>query len=700
MTLHHILPKYAKDFTPQGTPDIADICFVNIAYRPKPKGVAAGGPNGVLAVQQRLIGEIYRGFYLRYRFEPANLTLPELWTRWIKEQQLATMSRNLLAAHWYVQHDLAKTLPQAFSTRPGAVYHFVCHDIGSAAAAHMCGFPFTLIYHQQGSFIHERTSFGEALNETERYLMNTFEKLAFEQADRVYFPSDGAKEAFLDTTEAVIPERIRFGDRPLYNTIGDLKEDDAALREFLTTNGLEELLSPDRRKDVLLFVSVGDFTSNKGVDRCPQVLSRIANTTNKKVVWIAMGSRHKAGIYERLEEEKDGFPFKAILIPSRQDHALTMSVLKLADWLLMLQRHSIFDFSTLEAMKLGTGVILSPVGGNLEFNREGNVLYVDPNDITDHSIEEIVGTEPSEFGRLNQRVFADHFSPDCFVEAYRSIYDDVIERYLAPTHQPALAPSSYDRARDIFGGKTVLICGPGSSLGQLKPAEMEGKVLVGLNSALLLDLPFDVHVMQDEPKDPEYWDKYLKKNVVRLYGSINRLASQRDLSIDFTKLTDMGVEWETFQLSSTVFDERYDRLTFFLDRDPIADLRGVLFSAIQVAVGAGASSIELAGIDFSEKNLGSRNTNIYNRASFENLALMVRRLTEAGIPIRVVHSTSPYVKEIVASAGESGVPNIGVYSRSRRYGPIRRAVFLWGDKYLPAKVAKPIDRLLKRVKIF
>jgi|GEM_PF-6605986 len=710
MKINIMLPPYAKDFVPAGAHKAVDLSFVNIAYRPKPKGTAMGGPNGVLAVQQQYLGELYRGFYLRYHFEPLNGKMPEIWSQWIKEQGIATMSKNLLSAHHYVQNSLANSLPRNFSTRPGAIYHFVCHDIGSAAAAHMCGFPFTLIYHQQGSFVHERTSFGETLNEAERHIMNTFERIAFEEADRVYFPSNGAKKAFIETTTAVDHLKVRFGDRPLYNTLGDIDVDDAALRRFLIGHGLAALLVPRVRKKYLVFVSIGDFSSNKGIDRCPDVLAKIAKATGKKVVWISMGSKHRAGIYERLEEEKSTYPFKAILVPTRQDHALTMAIVKFADWLLMLQRHSIFDFSTLETMKLGTGVILSPIGGNLEFSKESNILYVDPEDTTDQSIADIVNASPEDYGLLNQQVFDTYFSPATFVDAYRSVYDDVIERTLSPVDVPAFPLEARQRAQEVFSGKTVIICGPGSSVSNLSKEEMEGKVLIALNSALLHDLPFDVHVMQDEPKESSYWGEYLIKDVTRYYGIINRLASKEDLSINFEMLREYDIDFEAYQLSSTILDDRFEEINFDLEENPVWDMRGVLFSAIQIAVWGGAASIELAGIDFSAENFGSKNTNIYNRATFQNLSAIVRHLHKRGFDIRVLHTTSENVREIVESGGTRGVPVVAVSNASsvkaakfearlNEYDPIKRTVVRLGDKYLPDRIARPLDKALKKLKI-
>lgn len=43
----------------------------------------------------------------------------------------------------------------------------------------------------------------------------------------------------------------------------------------------------------------------------------------------------------------------------------------------MLHRISIFDFATLEAMSQHSAVILSKIGGNLDFNMNSNVIFAE-----------------------------------------------------------------------------------------------------------------------------------------------------------------------------------------------------------------------------------------------------------------------------------------------------------------------------------
>ena len=70
--------------------------------------------------------------------------------------------------------------------------------------------------------------------------------------------------------------------------------------------------------------------------------------------------------------------FKFIYYPSLP-HDEVMYIHRVSDVYIMLHRLSIFDFATLEAMSARTAVILSPIGGNLDFNKNRNIIYSSDN---------------------------------------------------------------------------------------------------------------------------------------------------------------------------------------------------------------------------------------------------------------------------------------------------------------------------------
>ena len=679
---------------------------------------ATGGPNGVLAVQRSLIGTSYRGFKQRYYFEPRKSALPPTWEAWVKKNELATMSRKLLAAHNFVQNSLNARLPRSFQVDNDSLSYFICHDTGAAVGAHLCGYPYSLIYHQQGAFVHERTSFGETLNEQEISIMNYFEKTAFENADRVFFPSKGAQESFFDTTTCVDKKKVKLADYPMYNTVLDFDVSHNDAEKFIQENSLENYFKRENRDKYTIFISVGDYTENKGIDRCPEVLSKIAGSTDKKVLWICIGSKHKSGIYDDIVRQKDAFPFETIPIPYRIPHATAMALVQKSDWLLMLHRHSIFDFSSLEAMKMETGLILSPVGGNLEFNTQNNVLYLDPDKASPAEIEKIVAADPKAYGVSCRQAFEASFSESTFQSRYLTHYDDVITRYLKRSKSTPISTKDRSTLSELFAGKHVLICGAGSSVKQLTADDLDGKLVVALNKALLLDLNIDIHIMQDEPldempqkkgvglKSAEIWEQYLAKDVVRLYGKLNRQAT-RHLALDFERLDSLDVDYLRYDVADICFDFRKDKVDCSDPLHEVLDMRGVLFSAIQIAAKFGASSISLAGIDFSTDNFHGKNPNKYNELVFKHLAEIAYACKQAQIPLQVVCTSSDHVRKIVATHGESGVPEPIHYSHAiaqgvetfeqtvARSGLLKRCVLHIGRFLIPEKIAIPLYGFLR-----
>lgn len=114
----------------------------------------------------------------------------------------------------------------------------------------------------------------------------------------------------------------------------------------------------------------------------------------------------------------------------------------------------------------------------------------------------------------------------------------------------------------------------------------------------------------------------------------------------------------------------------------------------------------MAGIDFSKENFDAKNPNLYNYATFHNLASIVKALDERGVPIRALHTTSENVSEIIASKGTRGIPvpvvppvKLSFQQRKNNYDPVRRAIVTLGERLLPDRIAKPIDKALRKMKI-
>jgi glycosyltransferase involved in cell wall biosynthesis len=111
------------------------------------------------------------------------------------------------------------------------------------------------------------------------------------------------------------------------------------------------------------------------------------------------------------------------LIGTRIKHERLLALLDHADFYVMMQRESIFDLATLEAMRGGKPLVLSPVGGNLEVDLNNNVVFV-TEDTIDDACRDIVARDRLEWGERNRAVYDKHFSVAHFVDRYRAMLDE------------------------------------------------------------------------------------------------------------------------------------------------------------------------------------------------------------------------------------------------------------------------------------
>lgn len=634
------LPKTINELSNNNNVNLFDIQFINVAYRPEPVGTPTGGANGVLKVLQQNIGTLYRGFIQRYYYEPKKIDLGKHADIYIKKYKLGTMTKKLIEADLFVQISLANRVPTAFIDN-NRQFFFVCHDIGSAVGAYNAGFPYILIYHQQGAFYYERESFGECLNEQEKLIINKYENIAFNNAIRVYFPSKGASDSFKNTTKNNL-NFSNFSETPLYNTVPEININEIGKLKLIKKYNLTKYII-DRSK-YLIFISIGDYSFNKGLDQIPDLLNFISAHTSKRIMWIACGSKHKSGIFEKIEQHCQKLnSFDYCLIPVREDHDSIMGLLDESDIFIMLQRLAIFDFSTLEAMSLNKKIVLSKIGGNLDFGKENNIIYYDAE--TDNK-SEVTSCILSKKPPKNKFVFDKYFSKNNFINSYCKLYDDIIRKNILKTCSYNICDfTQSDNLRELIFDKDVMIVGAGSSL-KYADIDFNNYTVIGMNSALKYLSKIDIHICQDQPPQ-ELLDLYLtKKDVLRLYGIITRPAT-KILTLDTDLFKSAGINVINYTLSTTVYDPRVDDLNIIRKTKIIYDMYSVLFSALQIVSLLNPKSISLAGVDFSTVNIDGKNPNKYNSHIEENLTYIIRYLSDNKIKINTVITTSSYIHRLI-----------------------------------------------------
>ena len=401
---------------------------MSCAYRQyDPATGKTGGPGGVLATQRLALGDEYRGQRLAYVFDDGGKAA----LRDRLSVQVTGLSGKV--ADIVLGAEYVRTVPEVLRAQAeGRRLLLVCHELGTAYGAHLLGVPYVLVYHQQGSTLQEMRSLGRVPTPHEAHVADRLERLVLENAQQVFFPSLGAREAYRSTSRIDEAGHVRFADHALYNTVSAVDHaEDERDREALLRTVVHELRLPAKDATTDVFVSVGDFNSDKGLDRVPALLERYAELTGRQVVWVAVGAAGDHAQFVAFRDAQKGKRFTARLLGERMTHDRLLALLDYADYYVMLHRSSIFDLATLEAMRAGKALVLSPVGGNLEVDLDGNVLFVDE-DTVDDACRVIESRDRAAWGERNRRVFEDHFSLEHFAERYRAMLDEQLDAMLDP----------------------------------------------------------------------------------------------------------------------------------------------------------------------------------------------------------------------------------------------------------------------------
>ncbi|WP_029150373.1 glycosyltransferase family 29 protein [Microbacterium indicum] len=395
-----------------------ELVIINCAYRDyDPARGRTGGPAGVLATQRLALGDEHAGHTMSYIFDTGDKgelkrSLPHLTAG------LSGKPVDLVLGAEYV-----RTHPEVTAAiDAGKRILVVCHDLGSALGAQQLGVPYVIVYHQQGSTLQEMRSIGRTPTEHEIAAVTRLEETICAGAERMYFPSDGARQAFVDSAAPGLAEKIAFGDVPLYNTLSAVDHAGGEGRAELLEQLTKKLDLPDKGANLDVFMSVGDWNGDKGLDRVPALLDAYVRDTGRRVLWIAVGSAIDPRRFKEAQEAQKGWSFDARLIGERMTHDRLLALLDYADVYVMLHRRSIFDLATLEAMRAGKGLVLSRVGGNPEFDVLGNVEFV--GDDLDDAAGRIRRRDRGEWGAQNRRAYDENFALEHFAERYRAMLDE------------------------------------------------------------------------------------------------------------------------------------------------------------------------------------------------------------------------------------------------------------------------------------
>ena len=284
---------------------------------------------------------------------------------------------------------------------------FICQNIAAAYGLIKNGRKVVLIYHGQGSPIYEARGFGATFTEDEELREKEYESVAFGKSILVGFPSIGARDAYLETSSFGLDFRAKVKGKSeiVYNCCNDINVVEPRPE-------LKKLIKKSAGKKVILTVST--LNDQKGVDLIPEKLSTIKNF-KRDYCWLLCGT--SGNLKDNILQQIDrlGLQDNFIHVDYKVSQGEIGFLYTISSFYMMHHRVSIFDLATLEAMSFGLIPMLSAVGGNLEVNKQENIIFMEGG----KSVQ-VPDTE-SEINRLsllNKQVVNKYFSAKAFLEGY------------------------------------------------------------------------------------------------------------------------------------------------------------------------------------------------------------------------------------------------------------------------------------------
>lgn len=357
------------------------VCFC--AKRPEPQLGAGGGPAGVMKLLERYLNSEMCHCEIEYMYDD-----------------------DLGKLHFVVKLIRHSRKQNTF---------FVCHEVFSAAVLSMMRKPYYLICHSQGPAEQEYRYVSGGNSKVKIFKIRIIERLAMAGASKVYFPSTGAENMYFSSRFATVSRNEVIVGDPLYNTV-------------FVDEGIQPIVEVTRRSDCITFLSVGTMTELKGQDLSCEFLDKLLQTNIRPIRWITVGKGPILNeVLIKCQRMMKCYPHFEHIHFDELPHQNILYLDSIADVYIMLHRSSIFDLATLEAMYNACVPVLSNIGGNVDFNVDGNCILVDTNDM-DGGIELFESCNIEEYKQRNYAAFKKHFSPDCFSKRYSEMINELYDR--------------------------------------------------------------------------------------------------------------------------------------------------------------------------------------------------------------------------------------------------------------------------------
>ena len=218
---------------------------------------------------------------------------------------------------------------------------------------------------------------------------------------------------------------------------------------------------------------------------------------------------------------------------------------------------------------------------------------------------------------------------------------DYINDYTRAMIMASVVNKGLEKYKGIHRGKNVYIVGGGPSVKDFNHKKTKDDIYIGINRAFKDErLEFDFLFAQDQL--PEGFDDFINYRGNDCKKMLAIIPSNESF-----RIKEYGIrgDYERYVLAS----RRMKEVPFDISIEPLADLRGTVFSVLQFAVYTNPRNIYLVGIDCSQGNVYNNNSDNY-KYQFEGWEIIKKALIDLGSYDKVI-SVNPvglkgYFKDI------------------------------------------------------
>ena len=315
-------------------------------------------------------------------------------------------------------------LARILSSSEGARTIFHAHDFLSAYIYSLFSrHPLVITIHSKGGWTRESLQAYPRLTGTwvEKVIRHV-ETACVKRASVVVFPSKGAYLLFQSSRPGLIPEeKLRI----IYNGV-DLKELDSIPddRDLLQKYGI--------KRDLVVFA--GGLVRDKGVDVLVEAIAALPSEILENITCVIIGSgilsEYLRSLIRKLNVTSS---VKLVGFLERREVLLFMKQSKI---FVIPSLVSVFDYALLEAASLGSLIITTPVGGNLEMFDSESAIFVkagSKNELS-NAIARILQdqkTRETIISKSRRRV-RERFSEEAMLKSHLQLYSRIISRLGPP----------------------------------------------------------------------------------------------------------------------------------------------------------------------------------------------------------------------------------------------------------------------------